>query len=287
MLNKTVWIASLSVCLIRPAIAADQPLGQVLSEQYQGKVLALRHSFKLGTQEYAADGTLVTSGEEGPWTLYGRILVNKVTVDERRLKIEGKRSLCFFDSNGNLVQFKNDRKHPAEDLKVSVRLEQPLVSAEAAREVLGRVFAFTPEDMVNAVPDSWRRLMAKQLGVELPKKPDSEHTGEGDEGKGTVTPNEARTAFDPKELLPPSILSQPFPSYTNEARSGHIQGVVGLNIVIDPSGQVRGVTLIHPLGMGLDENAIDTVKKWKFIPAKRDGRPVAVSVFVEVAFHLY
>jgi protein TonB len=39
--------------------------------------------------------------------------------------------------------------------------------------------------------------------------------------------------------------------------------------------------------LGLDEKAIETVKTWKFDPAMKDGKPVAVQIIVEVAFHLY
>ena len=41
------------------------------------------------------------------------------------------------------------------------------------------------------------------------------------------------------------------------------------------------------LGMGLDQKAIEAVRKWKFEPAMKDGRPVAVQINVEVNFRLY
>jgi TonB family protein len=39
--------------------------------------------------------------------------------------------------------------------------------------------------------------------------------------------------------------------------------------------------------MGLDQKAVEAVKKWKFQPAEKDGRPVAVQINVEVNFRLY
>jgi protein TonB len=36
--------------------------------------------------------------------------------------------------------------------------------------------------------------------------------------------------------------------------------------------------------MGLDERAVDAVKKWKFKPAMKDGNPVWMQVTVEVLF---
>jgi protein TonB len=63
--------------------------------------------------------------------------------------------------------------------------------------------------------------------------------------------------------------------------------MVKLSIVIDTEGNVSDVQESSaPLGDGLDQSAIDTVKKWRFNPATRDGVPVAVRVAVEVGFRL-
>jgi protein TonB len=50
---------------------------------------------------------------------------------------------------------------------------------------------------------------------------------------------------------------------------------------------VTRVRLDRALGDGLDENAMEGVKNWRFIPATRNGQPVAVAMNVEVAFNLY
>ncbi len=48
----------------------------------------------------------------------------------------------------------------------------------------------------------------------------------------------------------------------------------------------RNVTVVRPLGLGLDERAVEAVSKWRFRPAYRDGRPCASTALVEVHFHL-
>jgi TonB family protein len=45
--------------------------------------------------------------------------------------------------------------------------------------------------------------------------------------------------------------------------------------------------IVRSLGMGLDEKAMDAVKKWRFKPGMRGTQPVPVQVNVEVNFRLY
>jgi TonB family protein len=59
-----------------------------------------------------------------------------------------------------------------------------------------------------------------------------------------------------------------------------------MHIVIDTSGNVTDIRIDRALGKGLDENAVDAVKKWKFSPATRDGQPVSVSMMTEISFNL-
>jgi protein TonB len=86
----------------------------------------------------------------------------------------------------------------------------------------------------------------------------------------------------PKELYAPE------PEYSEEARKAKYQGTVVLWVVIGPDGRPHDpIRVLRSVGMGLDEKAIEAVKQWKFDPAKKDGKPVAVQIAVEVDFHLY
>ena len=85
----------------------------------------------------------------------------------------------------------------------------------------------------------------------------------------------------------PHVIFDPEPEYSPEARQAKYQGTVVLWAIIGPDGRPHNLHVKHPLGMGLDEKALEAVSTWRFRPATKDGNPVAVEVEVEVNFHLY
>jgi TonB family protein len=85
----------------------------------------------------------------------------------------------------------------------------------------------------------------------------------------------------------PKAIYAPDPEYSEEARKVKHMGVVVLWLVVGPDGKPRDIRVARTLGLGLDEKAIEAVKNWRFEPALKDGKPVAVQVNIEVNFHLY
>lgn len=85
----------------------------------------------------------------------------------------------------------------------------------------------------------------------------------------------------------PRAIYEPDPEYSEEARKAEYQGKVILWVVVGPDGTPHDVRVGRSLGMGLDEKAIEAVRKWRFEPAMKHGHPVAVQVNVEVSFRLY
>ncbi len=85
----------------------------------------------------------------------------------------------------------------------------------------------------------------------------------------------------------PRAILTPDPEYSEEARKAKYQGTVVLWLIVDQGGRPQNVKIARSLGMGLDQKAIEAVRNWKFEPAMKDGRPVAVQINVEVNFRLY
>lgn len=85
----------------------------------------------------------------------------------------------------------------------------------------------------------------------------------------------------------PKPVDTPDPEYTEEARRAKIQGTCILWLIVDAEGHPRDIRVVRGLGYGLDAKALETVKQWRFEPARKDGQPVNVQVSVEVGFRLY
>jgi len=111
------------------------------------------------------------------------------------------------------------------------------------------------------------------------------------QGRGVGPGDEAGTGGDAfrigKGVIPPRLIYQIDPEFSEEARKAKYQGNCVLGLVVDANGRPTNIRVLNALGMGLDEKAIESVKNWKFDPGKKDGHDVAVEIAVEVDFHLY
>jgi protein TonB len=75
------------------------------------------------------------------------------------------------------------------------------------------------------------------------------------------------------------------PDYPAAARQLHMEGAVEIKVLIDEAGSVENVAIVsgNPV---LTRAAADAVKKWKFTPAKADGKPVKAEGIVSFDFKL-
>lgn len=86
----------------------------------------------------------------------------------------------------------------------------------------------------------------------------------------------------------PVPIYQPEAEFSDEARRAKYQGVCIVSLIVDAQGNPQNVHVVRPLGMGLDEKALEAVRKYKFKPALKDGKtPVPVLISIEVNFRLY
>ena len=85
----------------------------------------------------------------------------------------------------------------------------------------------------------------------------------------------------------PTCLYCPEPQYSEDARKAKFQGVVVLQVVIQPDGRAMNIRIVKGPGLGLEERALAAVRTWHFRPALGpNGRPVATITNIEVNFRL-
>jgi protein TonB len=82
-------------------------------------------------------------------------------------------------------------------------------------------------------------------------------------------------------------LDNPPPPYPSLARRAGEQGRVVLRVLVSPSGKADEIEIRTSSGhRRLDESARDTVRRWRFIPAKRGDEPVQAWVLIPISFRL-
>jgi TonB family protein len=87
-------------------------------------------------------------------------------------------------------------------------------------------------------------------------------------------------------VSPPQVVRKFDPEYSDEARKAKYSGTVLLELVVDTNGRPQDIRVVRSLGLGLDEKAMEAVKKWQFQPGMQDGKPVNVKARIELIFRI-
>jgi protein TonB len=85
--------------------------------------------------------------------------------------------------------------------------------------------------------------------------------------------------------VPPRKIVDARPIYPEIARAARVEGLVVLEAVLDPSGQVTQLRVIRSVPM-LDQAAMDAVRQWRYTPTMYYGKPVSVLMSITIKFSL-
>jgi TonB family protein len=88
-------------------------------------------------------------------------------------------------------------------------------------------------------------------------------------------------------VVPPVPIYAPEAEFSDEARRSKYQGVCLISIIVDTHGNPQNPRVVQRLGMGLDEKAIEAIRRYKFKPGTKDGKPVPVLITIEVDFRMF
>jgi TonB family protein len=287
MRAPAIRIAIFVLALLAPGFAkADQArIKSTLKSAYQNKVVILRRFYANRDLRFDASGKPVGKADPGYWSSDGMLQIKKISLDHGVLRIDGNSIVNRFDSQMGAftnVTTKNQ-------VHIEVELEPSWQDAAPVQQLLGKIFSSDMQDVADTLPEYWQWCLAD--GIHQDK------TGNWRCGN----PSMAETSDDPRSRLPdgtvvyrvkngvtpPKLSKAPDPEYTEPARALRLQGTSVLWFVLDENGIPSRIRIVRPLGVGLDDRAVEAVRTWKFNPATLDGHPVPVQVNVEVNFRLY
>jgi len=87
-------------------------------------------------------------------------------------------------------------------------------------------------------------------------------------------------------VISPIMLVKTEPEYSEAARLAGLEGTVVLKAVVAEDGSAKQIRVIRPLGLGLDDNAVEAVSTWRFTPGRFQAHPAPVEIDLGVDFFL-
>ncbi len=306
-------VLALAIAIAPLHLQAADDLDQDLHSQYSNKILVLRNFYRGGKLRFDSAGSLASgSGPSGNWTTDGFVRVSSLSLSANRLTVEAER--LPVGNNGQSFQFGSyflnslDKRGQEEarrviKLRIEVDFDGGAITATKAEDALSHVFLTDRDYLVALVPPYWRPCVLAASGNNGKKMnaacrfPDEFRSIPGLASPPAGDPDSNRTA-EPRSpapqvfkagtgITPPKVVSTAEPEFSDEARRIRYSGVVVMTTVVNKAGVAQGIRIQKPLGFGLDEKAVETVSKWRFKPATRDGNPIDMEIAVEVDFHLY
>ena len=87
-------------------------------------------------------------------------------------------------------------------------------------------------------------------------------------------------------LVAPLATEQSDPGYPLELMRANVQGMVTLYAIIHADGRVSDIRVLNSPDERLDPYAAKALARWKFLPAERAGKPVALEAVVKIPFRV-
>jgi protein TonB len=88
------------------------------------------------------------------------------------------------------------------------------------------------------------------------------------------------------DVTAPKLVHKVEPRYTKRAKKAKLKGTVSLSAVVNREGNPENIEIAKSLDLDLDAEAVKAVSHWRFKPAEKNGKPVAVRIKIQVNFRL-
>lgn len=253
-----------------PAWCQSMRVEDELNSMFKGKTLLLRNFYAGKDLDYDENGVARGDVAQGSWTL-ANVEITQIAVAPQGIEIIGNRIGTWY-KDGKIGSVKIGR--------LKIHVTKHIADADTEKKlhpIFAKIFVEAGEDLRPMVPEYWRYYL--EGGDSKARFAAWRSTLEKD-----ATPAPPAADITVGKSTAPRVISQPDPKYSKEAASHHIEGVSRLGVVIGTTGTASNIAILEPLGMGLDEQAVLAIERWKFQPGMKDGQPVRVPIDIEIAF---
>ena len=277
----------LALILLAPSASHAQSSQAELQTRLLHKPLYLVGRWRNDHLKFDSAGQLRSKSDTGSFTTSG-INVQGVELGNNGLTIHGSRVGLIFRGGAieraGIGEGDKPGGHP-EAIVIQVAAP-PDGSYESASD------AILTEDLsrfIPTLPDYWQTYGREHLlhpvsETAMPDDPDG--PPEPGEHLNTRMPAPGTTRIG-GAVTPPKVLHMTEPQFSREARSAFISGSVLVYLQVDTEGNPMQIRILRPIGLGLDEKAVEAVSHYKFKPATLNGSPVRVEMNVEVNFQIF
>lgn len=269
------------------ALIGQSPQGSfTLSAIEIDKVRLIRRKVELEGTRYGLR-FLDKSPDDGPADAFDRVNITpkkktvRITVDRERLieakqkKVKGKSRATASGADSAVtspapVSLQAAETEPAGGTNGVTTATSPAHATNAVKDALDNIFAQGIDSrMLASLPEFWKIYFQAATNKTEYRPQDPAVI------RGSMVDKNAR------------LLSS-FEAPSNQFAQDHgVAGVSIYRVVIDAQGKPVSIAVARPIGFGLDENAVESIRHAAFEPAVKDGKPVPVALDLVVEFRIY
>jgi TonB family protein len=275
--TKTHMRCILPVLLLSIALHATDKEAAYQSRLHSalaGRTIMFLAPYPGSSLHFSANGELKSKAVPESWLTNSLFTVHNLKLKPNELRLEGERALMLYESEQHsMVAVPSGRKL---EVAIDIDSSQP-PDSQVPLEMRKVFYSSNVQDFLSTY---WKPAVPDQANANQWREA---HPGEpaGVLGSRPVYFVQKGVVETPKPVKTPD------PKYDEGARQNRYQGTVVLFLIINEHGDPELLSVARQLGQGLDLSALDTVSRWKFKPAIRQGKPVPVAINVEVNFRLY
>jgi len=220
------------------------------------------------------DGEPMANYKTGPFSESG-FDAQKVKLHGDKLVIEGQRVALAFVKDGTAQRLPMTHGTYGRSIPDDVTITIDGQGNPDFSKELDTIFAAHLDDILPSLPDYWQLIARRILRAE------------GHAAHAPKDPAKASVMHIAGNVTRPVILTKVEPEFTDVARQHKFSGDCMLYLWVGPDGVPSHIAIVRPVGLGLDENAVAALSKYKFSPATLGGKPVTVDLYVDVGFRIF